>query len=121
MLLSLHIENIAVIKSVDLDFTEGFVVLTGETGAGKSIIIDSINFLLGAKAERELLRSGAESAMVSGLFSDLSPRIAEQLKEIGVDTSEDGTVLIQTTLNKKITFQHSGHFNSCIYQLFFLR
>ena len=99
MLLSLHIENIAVIKSVDLDFTEGFVVLTGETGAGKSIIIDSINFLLGAKAERELLRSGAESAMVSGLFSDLSPRIAEQLKEIGVDTSEDGTVLIQRTLN----------------------
>ena len=99
MLLSLHIENIAVIKSVDLDFTEGFVVLTGETGAGKSIIIDSINFLLGAKAERELLRSGAESAMVSGLFSDLSPRIAEQLKEIGVDTSEDGTVLIQRTLS----------------------
>ncbi len=98
MLLSLHIENIAVIKSIDLDFSEGFSVLTGETGAGKSVIIDSINLLLGAKADRELIRNDAEFAMVSGLFSDLSPRISESLQQIGIEPSEDGTLLIQRTL-----------------------
>ena len=58
MLFSLHIENVAVIKRVDFDFTRGFMVLTGETGAGKSIVIDSINLLLGGKADRELIRHG---------------------------------------------------------------
>ena len=98
MLLSLHIENIAVIKSIDLDFSNGFSVLTGETGAGKSVIIDSINLLLGAKADRELVRNGAESAMVSGLFAELSPRIYEALRQIGVEPSEDGTLLVQRTV-----------------------
>jgi len=98
MLLSLHIENIAVIKSIDLDFSNGFSVLTGETGAGKSVIIDSINLLLGAKADRELVRNGAESAMVSGLFAELSPRISEALQQIGVEPSEDGTLLVQRTV-----------------------
>jgi DNA repair protein RecN (Recombination protein N) len=68
MLESLHIENIAVIKCVDIDFRLGFSALTGETGAGKSIIIDSIGLLLGKKAEKELIRNGEGSAMVSGLF-----------------------------------------------------
>ena len=99
MLVSLHIENIAVIKSVDFDFDRGFMVLTGETGAGKSIVIDSINYLLGGKAERELIRSGAESAVVSGLFSDLSPRVASALSDVGIEPSEDGELLIQRTLN----------------------
>ncbi len=99
MLLSLHIENIAVIKSVDFDFSEGFVVLTGETGAGKSIVIDSINFLLGGKADKELIRTGAPSAMVSGLFSNLSPRITEALSDIGIEPSEEGEILVQRTLS----------------------
>lgn len=99
MLVSLHIENIAVIKSVDFDFDRGFMVLTGETGAGKSIVIDSINYLLGGKAERELIRSGAESAVVSGLFSDLSPRVTSALSDVGIEPSEDGELLIQRTLN----------------------
>ena len=64
MLLSLHIENIAVIKCVDFDFSKGFLVLTGETGAGKSIVIDSINLLLGAKAERELEKARAEAVSI---------------------------------------------------------
>ena len=63
MLQSLHIENVAVIKNLDLDFNGGFTALTGETGAGKSIIIDSINLLLGAKADRELIRTGESFAM----------------------------------------------------------
>ena len=70
MLLSLHIENIAVIKCVDFDFTPGFMVLTGETGAGKSIVIDSINLLLGAKAERELIRSGCSTATVNNVMNN---------------------------------------------------
>ena len=68
MLSSLHVENLAVIKSIDVDFSDGFIALTGETGAGKSIIIDSINLLLGAKADKELIRHGESSAMVSGVF-----------------------------------------------------
>lgn len=99
MLVSLHIENIAVIKNVDFDFDRGFMVLTGETGAGKSIVIDSINYLLGGKAERELIRSGAESAVVSGLFTDLSPRVTSALSAVGIEPSEDGELLIQRTLN----------------------
>jgi len=99
MLLSLHIENIAVIKSVDFDFSAGFMVLTGETGAGKSIVIDSINLLLGAKTERELIRSGASSAMVSGLFGNLSDTVKEKLSDIGVATDEDGSVLVQRTVS----------------------
>lgn len=98
MLLSLHIENIAVIRSVDFDFSHGFMVLTGETGAGKSIVIDSINLLLGGKGDRELIRHGEPYAMVSGLFGDLSEYTVEMLGELGVHTEEDGTILIQRTL-----------------------
>ena len=72
MLQSLHIENIAVIKQVDLEFSNGFMVLSGETGAGKSIIIDSLNLILGAKADKELIRHGESSATVSALFTELS-------------------------------------------------
>ena len=61
MLKSLHIENIAVIKNADIDFSSGFCVLTGETGAGKSIIIDSINLVCGAKQSKELIRNGEDS------------------------------------------------------------
>lgn len=98
MLLSLHIENIAVIKSVDFDFRPGFLVLTGETGAGKSIVIDSINLLLGGKGERELIRHGEPYAMVSGLFGELSCYTVERLSELGIRAGEDGTILIQRTL-----------------------
>ncbi len=101
MLLSLHIENVAVIKSVDFDFHEGFMVLTGETGAGKSVVIDSINYLLGAKAERELIRTGEETAMVSGLFSELPPYAVSALSSAGIVPSEDGMLLIQRTLTSK--------------------
>lgn len=100
MLLSLHIENIAVIKSCDFDFSDGFMVLTGETGAGKSVVIDSINLLLGAKAERGLIRSGTSTAMVSGLFGEFSDSTAKSLSELGVDVGEDGTVLLQRSINQ---------------------
>ncbi len=100
MLFSLHIENIAVIKSVDIDFSSGFMALTGETGAGKSIIIDSINLLLGKKAERELIRSGEECAMVSGLFGALREPCLKALSECGISPDEEGNVLVQRTVNE---------------------
>jgi DNA repair protein RecN (Recombination protein N) len=97
MLLSLHIENLAVIKNIDLDFTDGFTVFTGETGAGKSIILDAINLLLGAKAERELVRSGESRSMVSGLFS-CKEKSLEALAESGIGADDDGTLLVQRTV-----------------------
>ena len=98
MLISLHIENIAVIKSIDIDFRNGLTALTGETGAGKSIIIDSINLLLGAKADKELVRNGESRAMVSGLFSDLSDAALSELSEVGIEPDEEGMLLVQRSL-----------------------
>ncbi len=72
MLSSLHIENIAVIESADIEFGPGFNVLTGETGAGKSIVIDSISAVLGMRTSRDLIRTGAERAQVSAVFEDIS-------------------------------------------------
>ncbi len=99
MLRSLHVENIAVIKRLDVDFSFGFTALTGETGAGKSIIIDSINLLLGSKADRELIRTGESYAMVSGLFSELSATSVSVLSEVGVSLDDDGNILIQRTVS----------------------
>ncbi|MBE6673696.1 MAG: DNA repair protein RecN [Ruminococcaceae bacterium] len=84
MLDFLHIENIAVIKKLDINFGNGFNVLTGETGAGKSIIIDSINMLLGAKISKDLIRHGQNHAVVSALFSDVNEGVYELCDELGV-------------------------------------
>lgn len=94
MLTALHIENIAIIDCLDLEFQKGFTVLTGETGAGKSIIIDSILLLLGGKASRELIRSGAESGVVSACFSELSPEAVRILSENGLSPDEDGNMTV---------------------------
>lgn len=99
MLLSLHIENLAIINCIDIDFTGGFMVLTGETGAGKSIIIDGINLLLGAKANKELIRTGTTTAMVSGVFSDLSFTASEVLLSNGISPDEEGCILIQRSFS----------------------
>ena len=99
MLSSLHVENLAVIKSIDVDFPKGFIALTGETGAGKSIIIDSINLLLGAKADKELIRHGEASAMVSGVFSALSEAELRVLSENGVSDDGEGNILIQRSVS----------------------
>lgn len=98
MLASLHIENIAVIKSLDVDLSGGFTALTGETGAGKSIIIDSINLLTGGRASRELVRTGEHRAMVSGVFCELPNETLTILTELGFDTDENGEILLQRTL-----------------------
>lgn len=99
MLLSLHIENIAVIKSLDVDFSEGFHALTGETGAGKSILIDSIRLLLGDRADRELIRTGETRAMVSALFRVGKGEKTGVLSDNGIEPDENGELLIQRTLD----------------------
>lgn len=99
MLLSLHIENIAVIKAADIDFRGGFTVLSGQTGAGKSIILDSIGLLLGAKADKELVRNGETQASVSGLFGELSKTTVSVVSELGIVLDEDKSLLIQRNVS----------------------
>ena len=98
MLISLHIENLAVIRSVDIDLSAGFMALTGETGAGKSIIIDSIGLLIGAKADKELIRTGETVGMVSGVFCDLTEDVVKSLEECGINTDSDGALLGQRSI-----------------------
>ena len=83
MIRGLHIENIAVVKELDVDLENGFCVLTGETGAGKSIIIDSLNLLLGCRADRELIRRGETTAFVSALFCEICDEVCHLLGELG--------------------------------------
>ena len=96
MLSLLHIENIAVISQADITFGQGFNVLTGETGAGKSIVIDSIGAIMGERTSRDLIRTGAKSARVSALFQDLPalPWFEEQ----GMGPDENGELLIERSI-----------------------
>lgn len=98
MLASLHIENVAVIRSLDLELEPGFTVLTGETGAGKSVILDSINLLLGGRFSRELIRTGETRATVAGLFCCLDDRALAALSALGVEPDEEGGLLLQKTV-----------------------
>ncbi len=107
MIQSLHIENIAVVKALDIDFSSGMTVLSGETGAGKSIIIDSLGLLLGAKSDRELIRSGESRALVSALFSDIGEGAAQKLAEMGFET-EDGTVEISRVIGNGAAARFNG-------------
>ncbi len=89
MLSKLYIENIAVIEKTDIDFTKGFNVLTGETGAGKSIVIDAISAVLGRRTSRELVRTGADSAFVSATFTDIGDSTKKALESLGIDAPDD--------------------------------
>ena len=96
MLLLLHIENIAVIQSADIQFDGGFNVLTGETGAGKSIVVDALNAVLGGRTSRDLIRTGAKSALVSAQFIDL-PQL-DWFQEQGIAPDAEGVLLLQREL-----------------------
>ena len=99
MLRLLHIENIAIIERVDIDFSTGFTVLTGETGAGKSIIIDAIGAIMGQRTSRDLIRNGAKKGCVSAVFDSISPLMSEKLTEMGIECEEDGTLHVQRELS----------------------
>ena len=98
MLQSLHVENIAVIKSLDIDLENGFSVLSGETGAGKSIIIDSINMLSGNRVSRELIRTGEDKALVSAVFSELGGEVKGLLEAYGFEAED--SIMLQRTLSR---------------------
>jgi len=95
---SLHIENIAVIERADITFDRGFNVLSGETGAGKSIIIDSLNAVLGERVRRDIIRTDCDYASVSALFSDFSPALTAQLTALGFEPDEEGVLLLERRL-----------------------
>lgn len=96
MLSSLHIENIAVIKNADIDFSNGFHVLTGETGAGKSMLIDSINLLLGSKPHKDIIRSGEKSATVCAMFTDVD---ANLFSDYDIKPDDDGCIYVSRVID----------------------
>ena len=94
MLHSLHVKNLALMEETEVEFGPGLNILTGETGAGKSLLIGSVNLALGGKFEKEMLRKGAESALVELIFIDKSPKVGELLERMELESQEDGTVII---------------------------
>ena len=85
MLKQLSVKNFAIIEDVNIVFNSGLTVLTGETGAGKSLIIDSISLLLGERANSEMIRNGEEKATITGLFSFNNKRLAAYLSSLDID------------------------------------
>lgn len=109
MLRELYIKNVAVIDEAIIDFEKGFNVLTGETGAGKSILIDSINMVIGSRSSREIVRTGTERATVSATFEIRNEKVSQKLDELGA-TDEDGTIILsrQITADGKSTCRCNG-------------
>ncbi len=99
LLSNLRIENIAVIEKADITFDIGLNVLTGETGAGKSIIIDAINAILGERTSKELIRTGAQSSSVTAYFENIGDNVIDALNELEIPCEEDKTLLIQRKIN----------------------
>ena len=99
MLKTLVIENIAVIKKAQIEFTGGLNVLTGETGAGKSIVVDSINAILGERTSRELVRAGSDNAFVNAYFEDINDDVKLKLNEYDIPIEEDGTLLLSRKIS----------------------
>ena len=94
MLLNLQVKNLALIEKAEVSFSEGLNILTGETGAGKSIIIGSVNMALGGKTSRDMIRQGADYAYVELVFSVDDPVKRKRLEELDLDLPEDGTIII---------------------------
>ncbi len=99
MLSSVHIENIALISKLDIDFNSGFTAFTGETGAGKSILIDSINMVAGARMNKDVIRTGTDSCTVSAVFSDIDARAVKKIEELGISIDEDNMLMVQRTMS----------------------
>ena len=99
MLKTLEIENIAVIEKAEVEFSDGLNVLTGETGAGKSIVVDSINAILGERTSRELVRHGAENAYVSAYFEDVNNEVNKKLEGLGYPVDEDNSVVLSRKIS----------------------
>ena len=99
MLASLTVSNFAIIDNISIEFEDKLSVLTGETGAGKSLIIDAIGLLLGERASSSMVRQDADKAIIEGVFCNYNPKINEILEEIGIDNSDD-TLIVRREINK---------------------
>lgn len=111
MLIGLKIENIAVIESAELEFDRGLNVMTGETGAGKSIVIDAINAVLGERTSRELIRSGSDSAKVYASFADIGEDVCNILDEMGIEKMPDNTLVLSRSLS--VSGKNTCRINGC--------
>ncbi len=98
MLSELYIQNLAVIEKANIRFTSGFHTFTGETGAGKSIVIDAINAILGQRTSKDIVRNGTDKAVIQAVFTDLSDTLVARLEEYGYE-AEDGELLIQREIS----------------------
>ena len=99
MLVNLKIENIAIIESASIDFDTGLNVLSGETGAGKSIIIDALSAVLGERTSKELIRTGADRAKVTAVFGGAGPEINALLESMDVPVNPDGSFIVSRVIN----------------------
>ena len=99
MLESLHVKNLALIDESEVEFTRGLNILSGETGAGKSIIIGSINLALGEKIPKEMVREGADYALVELVFTVTDARVKEQLERFGVIAENDEVIISRKITN----------------------
>ena len=109
MLQSLHVKNLALIEETEVEFGEGLNILTGETGAGKSLLIGSVNLALGGRFDKDMLRKGAESGLVELVFVSHRPDVLEKLKKLELEVQEDGTIIISRKLQAtKSTFRING-------------
>lgn len=99
MLRTLDIENIAVIEKASVNFSDGLNVLTGETGAGKSIVVDSINAIMGERTSKELVRHNTDYGFVSAYFDDISKLICDKLKELGIEIDEENSLLLSRKIS----------------------
>lgn len=112
MLLQLRIHNIALIDDLTVNFTEGMNCLTGETGAGKSIVIDSIECVLGGRTSKEIIRTGCDNAFVDGLFYCESPEISAFFDEVGIPQEPDNSIVIHRDMN--ISGRNVCRINGCM-------
>lgn len=99
MLASLTVQNFAIIDNINIDFHNGLTVLTGETGAGKSLIIDAIGLLFGNRASSNMIRTGATKAIVEGVFIDCGKKVMNIISENGLDTLEDGMIVVRREIS----------------------
>ena len=109
MLLELHVRNLALIERADVEFGEGLNILTGETGAGKSIIIGSVTMALGGKASRDSIRHGADFAYIELVFSVSGEEKLSALKELEVTPDENGLVIISRKLTASRSISRINH------------
>ena len=108
MLLNLHVKNIALIDDVEIDFRDGLNILTGETGAGKSLIIDSVNFALGKRMPKDVVREDAEYALCELAFSIDNDEIREALRELEIPVDNDEVILQRKLMNGRSTIRVNG-------------